>query len=241
MISSFAEKWNDVEYLGLEPPVMESVYRIEEVQPDLVFFDVDINQKACFLLIEAIGRRIPDLPIVLLSTCDEFSLIRTAMRCGCRDFLLKPLGEEEFDRVITHFHPLKEKMLSGIYSEEKYFRNETEDKRDYNCYWQIMRAKALIDHKVHEKISLEEIAQEIYMSPFYFSRMFKAVTGLNFSDYVLNKKIEKAMEYLKNSNLTIEEIGLMVGYEESNSFRRMFKKKVGQSPREFRKKWLNDG
>lgn len=100
---------------------------------------------------------------------------------------------------------------------------------------QIMRAKELIDENIHTTITLNTIAAEIFISPFYLSKLFKRCTGINFLEYVLQCRIDKAKYFLMTTEKTIEEIAFSVGYEEPNSFRRLFKKKVGMSPNNYRK------
>jgi two-component system response regulator YesN len=101
-------------------------------------------------------------------------------------------------------------------------------------YEQINRSKALIEENLHREITLNMIAQEIFISPYYLSRLFKKCAGISFINYVINRRLEKSKYLLMTTNETIEKIAMSVGYEESNSFRRLFKKEVGISPKEFR-------
>lgn len=101
-------------------------------------------------------------------------------------------------------------------------------------YAQIVRAKELIEENLNHNITLESIAQDIFISPFYLSRMFKKRTGINFLDYLITQRIKRAKTLLLTTNETIESIAIAVGYEEPNSFRRLFKKRVGMSASEYR-------
>lgn len=104
---------------------------------------------------------------------------------------------------------------------------------------QIERAKAIIEKNLGKKITLKMVAQEIFISPFYLSNLFKKRTGVNFIDYVIGRRIEKSKQLLLTTNDTIEVVAAQVGYDESNYFRRLFKKTVGVSPREFRRQNLS--
>ncbi|TEB05410.1 Transcriptional regulatory protein DegU [Pelotomaculum schinkii] len=101
-------------------------------------------------------------------------------------------------------------------------------------YRQISRSKELIEQRLHTNITLESIAKEIFISPYYLSHLFKKKTGVTFMHYVIERRLEKAKQLLVTTNDTIELIALKTGYEESNSFRRLFKKIVGISPSEYR-------
>ena len=69
---------------------------------------------------------------------------------------------------------------------------------------------------------------------YYFSKMFKESTGENFIEYLTNVRIEKAKELLNNTDYSMKEIGIMVGYADPNYFSRTFKKNVGVTPTEYR-------
>jgi AraC-like DNA-binding protein len=71
------------------------------------------------------------------------------------------------------------------------------------------------------------------MSTFYFCKMFKKVTGINFTDYLSRVRIEKAKNLLLNPNLRVSEIAFEVGFQSLTHFNRVFKKLLGQSPTEY--------
>jgi len=98
----------------------------------------------------------------------------------------------------------------------------------------IARAKAFINENYTEDLSLEQVAKFANMSSFYFCKMFKKFTGVNFTEYVSRIRIEKARNLLLNPNLRISEIAYEVGFQSLTHFNRVFKKVLGQSPTEFR-------
>ena len=99
----------------------------------------------------------------------------------------------------------------------------------------IQIAKQYVEEHLAEKITLEDIANIVYMNPTYFSTLFKRETGDNFSDYLTNQRIEKAKEMLKSMNYSTQQVGEMVGYENARYFSKVFLKVVGISPSEYRK------
>jgi AraC-like DNA-binding protein len=72
------------------------------------------------------------------------------------------------------------------------------------------------------------------MSMFYFCKLFKRATGLNFTEYLSNVRIEKAKNLLMNRNLRVSEIAYEVGFQSLTHFNRVFKGSVRQSPSEYR-------
>ncbi len=81
---------------------------------------------------------------------------------------------------------------------------------------------------------LMDVAQKKNYSPSYFSRKFKEMYGVNFRTYVQKQRIEVAVNLLKNTDLTIEEISERVGYGDVSHFYRQFKKYANSTPKEMR-------
>jgi AraC-like DNA-binding protein/ligand-binding sensor protein len=98
----------------------------------------------------------------------------------------------------------------------------------------ITRAKQFIHENQAEDLSLGQVAKAVNTSIFYFCKMFKKATGLNFTDYVSRIRVEKAKNLLLNRNLRVSEIAYEVGFQSLTHFNRVFKKIMGQSPTEYR-------
>jgi AraC-like DNA-binding protein len=102
----------------------------------------------------------------------------------------------------------------------------------------ITRAKEYIHEHQTEEISLGQVAKAVNTSTFYFCKMFKKVTGINFTDYLSRLRIEKSKNLLLNPNLRVSEIAFEVGFQSLTHFNRVFKKILGQSPTEYRSQLL---
>lgn len=100
----------------------------------------------------------------------------------------------------------------------------------------IRQAKAFIQAHHGRQITLGEVAAAIHMSSFYFCKMFKRKTGVNFTEFVSRTRIERARNLLLNPNLRVSEIAYEVGFQSLTHFNRVFKQILGQSPTEFREK-----
>jgi len=98
----------------------------------------------------------------------------------------------------------------------------------------ITRAKQFIQEHHAEELSLGTVAKTVHTSIFYFCKLFRKVTGINFTEYVSRVRIEKAKNLLLNPNLRISEIAYEVGFQSLTHFNRVFKKLIGQSPTEYR-------
>lgn len=95
--------------------------------------------------------------------------------------------------------------------------------------------KSYIDEHYSEDIRLSDIAKYIYMNPNYVSDLFKSATGINFSKYLILKRIEMAKVYLMDARYHINDVACMVGYSDAKYFAKLFKTHVGVSPAQYRK------
>ena len=98
----------------------------------------------------------------------------------------------------------------------------------------IIRAKQFIHDHQGEEISLADVAHAINSSTFYFCKLFKKTTGLNFTDYLSRIRIEKAKSLLLNPNVRISEAAYEAGFQSLTHFNRVFKKVTGSSPTQYR-------
>lgn len=98
----------------------------------------------------------------------------------------------------------------------------------------IEKAKEYIEEHQAENLKLRQVARVVNASTFYFCKVFKKTTGINFTDYVSRIRIEKAKNLALNPNLRISEIAFEVGFQSLTHFNRVFKKITGLSPTEYR-------
>ncbi|MDQ0886754.1 two-component system response regulator YesN [Paenibacillus sp. V4I9] len=87
---------------------------------------------------------------------------------------------------------------------------------------------------LHENISLQSIADRFFIHPTYFSKRFIDKYGQGYSDFLTQQRMEKAAEWLRETNMKVQEIAEMVGFEGAAYFSSVFKKSHGLSPKEYR-------
>ncbi len=85
-------------------------------------------------------------------------------------------------------------------------------------------------------LGLNKISDEFQISESYFSHMFKEKTGVNFSTYLENIRMTEAARLIKETDISLNELYIAVGYNNSNTFRRAFKKVYGVTPSAMREK-----
>lgn len=99
---------------------------------------------------------------------------------------------------------------------------------------QIKQATAYIEAEFHRLQSLDDVAAAAGLSKYYFTRMFTKTTGMSPMDFVTKLRIENAVQLLRSSSLTVEEIAHTVGYSSGSYFSKVFRSRVGFPPADFR-------
>jgi AraC family transcriptional regulator len=99
----------------------------------------------------------------------------------------------------------------------------------------LMRALAYIDAHVGDPITLADLAATAGLSRMYFARRFRAATGIRPHEYVLRRRVERAQELLTATSGPVVDIALSVGFQTQAHFTTVFRKIVGNTPRQWRR------
>ena len=117
--------------------------------------------------------------------------------------------------------------------EEKRLNPDSNTAMDKYCH-SILKAQSFIKDNYFKNIMLNDVADSVYLSPNYFSTIFKEVSGYSFSFYLRKTRIKAAKRMLIETELPIKEIVFAIGLEDYNYFNRIFKKAEGIPPAKFR-------
>jgi YesN/AraC family two-component response regulator len=90
------------------------------------------------------------------------------------------------------------------------------------------------------KISLNSLSQHLHINESYLSKLFKKETNINFTDYLNETRINKSLDLIKNTDLNLMDIALTVGFEDQSYFTKVFKKFVGETPKQYKLKELRN-
>ncbi|MEI3213162.1 MAG: helix-turn-helix domain-containing protein [Lachnospiraceae bacterium] len=90
---------------------------------------------------------------------------------------------------------------------------------------------------IHDRITIEDLAAYTDLSPSYLSRLFKKELGISVSDYIREKKIDKAQNLLKYSDFTPVEIANYLSFSSQSHFIQAFEKMVGMTPKKYRDRY----
>lgn len=107
------------------------------------------------------------------------------------------------------------------------------DKKGDSYRLVIKKAIEYMEQHFNEEISVQRVAMAVYLSPNYFSHIFKKIKKESFTDYLNKIRIEKAKQLLSNHLYKVYEVSDMVGYSDYKYFSSVFKKLVGVSPTQY--------
>ena len=105
----------------------------------------------------------------------------------------------------------------------------------------LRRAKDHADRHFAEPLTLEDLAAVAMVSKYHFLRLFRAVYGRTPAAYLSERRVERAQDLLRTTNLTVTEVCHAVGYSSLGSFSSGFAAITGESPSAFQARWARDG
>ncbi len=141
-----------------------------------------------------------------------------------KDIVFNELGALYGNRIKEYIRELLQMIVLEI---EKKKSTKIEDV--------ITAAKEYIEQHITEDFGVEELAAHLYLNRTYFSRMFKQRTGMSASEYIIQRRMERAAELLRQNHLSVNKIASMVGYADVKYFRKSFQKYTGHTVKEYQK------
>ena len=191
-------------------------------QVDVMITDIKMPEISGLELIARIRERDKKTAIIILSGYSNFQFAQRAIELGVSRYLTKPINPRELICVLEE----TEKKLGGKQEKEK------DSGKIPNLF--VQKAADYIKLNYSEKISIKEIADQLYLSPNYLSELFKKHTGKTISEYLTDYRLEKACQLLDHAEYRVGDVSGMVGIHDGRYFSNMFKKKYGMTPTEYR-------
>ncbi len=167
------------------------------------------------------------LHIVFFSGYSDFSFAKEAISLRAVNYVLKPVDPEEFRETFVGIVSALDKEEGGKVTEQDR-PSEMDGSHAVQLIGQYVR-----DHYM-ESLSLESLAEEVYLSPRYLSALFAKETGMGLSRYIKMIRMEKAKELLIGSNMRVSDVASLVGYPNVSYFCKTFQNVYGVTPERYR-------
>lgn len=198
-----------IEIAGCAQDGQEAVELILQVQPQLVFLDINMPYLNGFQVIEQIAGK-AGAKIIILTAFASFQNAQQALRLGVSDILPKPVDFEQLYTAIT-------RAIGWNFT-----TNET-----------VNVMLEYIHTHYTENIELEDLANVTYSTESHLSRLFKKHMDTTILSYVHQLRIEEACKLLQNRKYDIQGTAFQVGYSSLNNFYKYFKRYTGKTPAQF--------
>ena len=196
-----------------------------EQNVDVIITDIKMPEVSGLDLIAQIRERNKDVCIIILSGYSNFSFAQKAIQLGVSRYLTKPTNPKELISV-----------LIMIENEKKIGDEAKENKKDElevsNLL--VLKAREYIELNYSQKITLKDIAAELYISPNYLCDLFKRHMGKNLSEYIMEYRMLKAKKLLGQLEYKISDVAEMIGFTDAKYFSSAFKKMYGVTPLDYR-------
>ncbi len=193
-------------------------------KPDIIITDITMPRLTGLELMDKLKASCPQTCFIVLTCHEDFAFAREALRLEACDYIVKETMTRD------------ELYVSVEKAKQQFFQRRELSSRA------IVQEDPELKHMVHyiqehvaQRITLEEMANEMAMNPSYFSRFFKQKMGETFSDYVIRTRMQYAMEKLRCTHLPVQQIAEQAGFSNLSYFHMTFKRIVGMTPAAYRR------
>ena len=233
----------------------EALAFVHSNEVDIIITDICMPEMDGLQFMEEAAKENPGIKVILLTGYAEFEYARKALTLGALDYLLKPCEEEELVAVMEEAMRLTDKRLAGQDasgpdspgpdSPGPYItgpdvragepaQDMSRDDGDGRLAQVAETIREYIRNNYMKEISMQDAARVMNYSDAYFCKLFKQCFDQNFTSYLTNFRVNEAKKLLKDRNISVKDVGMRVGYYDSNYFAKVFKRVTGVIPSEYR-------
>ncbi len=203
---------------------------IREHNPDILFVDIMMPGIDGLTMLAGLKGEFPRMQITVLTGYRDFEYAKRAINLGVTRFLLKPSKMNELEEALLTMAENLASHPAPPLSEEV-----SKDGQDAVVNNFIVRsAVKYIEQHYAEKLTLTEVADKIFVSQWYLSKLLNGYLGTSFSDLLNQTRINRAKQLLADPSLKIHEISELLGFTDITHFSKTFKKYEQVSPNEYR-------
>lgn len=224
---------------------------INDKNPDIIFTDIRMPNIDGLTMISKIRENHPNTQITVITGFRDFEYARQAINLGVVRFVLKPTKMDDLTEALnTMLSNLKaiEAQSGAVIKAEPGANNsvtwtepaddeidgQEDDGDEKTSSFIVNNAIKYIEEHYASKITLNEVADNTYVSQWHLSRLLNKYKNQSFCDILNNIRISKAKEMLSDPSLKIHDVARIVGFTDVTHFSKTFKKINGISPNEYR-------
>ena len=208
--------------------VLSALKAIEDDPPHLVLIDIKLSGNLTGIDFGKILLSKDTIPFIYLTSHTDPLTFSEAKNTRPAGFIVKPFKQNDLRIAIEiALNNFGHRKIDFSYSPEKFIKSDGP--------YKIQKVINYIHDNLNAKLSIADLADIVEMSPFYFARTFKMHLQMSPAQYITKCKIEKSKALLTETELTILQVALEIGFDNQSYFSQVFKKNTGKTPEYFRK------
>lgn len=214
-------------------------------KPDIIILDVNMPGLNGLEVLEKIRLSGSTSKVIISTAFDEFDYAIKALRLGALDFLVKPVSKsvllsalnKAIDRI--EIEKTKETKIASIDSMYQYIKENSlvkngEFDNSITIPQAVIKVKEYIENNYFKNIGLDEIVDDCCYSKYHICRLFKCFQNCTIMEYLLRHRITIAKQLLRETNKSVKEIALDIGFNDPNYFSLIFKRELSITPIQYR-------
>ncbi len=225
-------------FVAYSAQMARDIIRTEAVH--VLLLDIEMPGESGIDLLGWIRTEYPreKLPCGFLTCHASFDYAQEAIRLGCTDYLLKPVSYEKVEELVLRLvqevqqkdEDLRMRRYGKQWLDEKHQHAKEQTKPAVDGRQLADQTAGYILEHISEKLLVEELAMRVHLNSDYLNRLFKKYRGVSINKFIINERMQLAMELLRRGDLTAGAVAAQVGYENYANFTNMFKKVYGKLP-----------
>ncbi|MCU6709135.1 response regulator [Paenibacillus sp. J5C_2022] len=229
-----------VDKYGLNTAIVEAdsgesaLAYMEQNEVDILFTDIRMREMDGLTLAEKVRDMGRQTKVIFMSAYGEFEYAKRAIHLKAVQYILKPVQVSEFVNVVTEVIRMCEEERQSRNTARLHGSSGTAPKADEGLSKAIEQVVRIVEERYASDLSLEGLAEQVYLSPNYLSHLFKKEKKISVNKYITLFRMNKAEELLRTTNRKIVDIARDVGYHNFPYFSSLFKNRFGVSPSQYR-------
>lgn len=222
---------------------VEGLRKIHLYHPDIVVTDQMMPEMSGTEMLQEVRKdfRISHIPVIILTAKHDEDAKIKAISLGANAYITKPFSKEYLEARIEQLLGERKVFREKIWNQQETVDESAKDV--YEAY--LVKKDVQLLEKIHQVIeenmqnsdfNIDTIAENLGLSRSAFFKKLKSLTGFAPVDLVKEIRLNKSVELMKNTDMTISEIAFEVGFKEAGYYGKCFRKKYNQTPTEYMNK-----
>ena len=214
---------------------------IHEHPIDILLCDIEMPGENGISLLRWVRENKKEIECIFLTCHANFEYAKEAISLGCQEYILIPAKYEDIGtavlKVVNRIEAQREALLYAAYGKQimgSKIIKATEMFGQHNVKNMVEDTIVYIAENIaSETLSVNEIAEKLFVHPVYLNRIFKKEKGISIGQYIIRERMKLAAELIKTKQLSANAVAELVGYKSYSNFSLMFKKYFGCSPTQY--------